>query len=66
MKLKKLTLFVLFLSLFECAYAQEAPFFKDIQNFKKKDSLHFPPKNAVLFVGSSTFTNWKDVQFYFD
>lgn len=42
--------------------AQEVPFFKDIQAFKKKDSLQFPPKKAVLFVGSSTFTNWKTAQ----
>jgi lysophospholipase L1-like esterase len=27
--------------------------------------LAFPPKHAILFVGSSSFTNWKDVQAYF-
>ena len=63
--MKKLSLFVLFLCTFLLANAQYAPFFKDIQNFKKKDSIQFPPKNAILFVGSSTFTNWKDVQDYF-
>ena len=63
--MKKLSLFVLFLCAFLLAHAQDAPFLKDIQNFKKKDSIQFPPKNAILFVGSSTFTNWKDVQDYF-
>lgn len=63
--MKKLSLFVLFLFVSIVAGAQQAPFFKDIQNFKKKDSIQFPPKKAVLFVGSSTFTNWKDVQTYF-
>ena len=41
------------------------PFWSDIQNFKKQDSISFPPKNAILFIGSSSFTNWKDVQNYF-
>jgi len=41
------------------------PFIEDIQAFKKQDSISFPPKNAILFVGSSSFTNWKDVQDYF-
>src|SRR5262245_50060214 len=41
------------------------PFWNDIQNFKKQDSVSFPPKNAILFIGSSSFTNWKDVQNYF-
>jgi lysophospholipase L1-like esterase len=47
-------------------YAQtNYPYYQDIQEFKKKDSLKFPPKNAILFIGSSTFTKWKDVQAYF-
>jgi lysophospholipase L1-like esterase len=41
------------------------PFINDIAAFKKQDSLVFPPKNAILFVGSSSFTKWKDVQNYF-
>lgn len=41
------------------------PFANDIAVFKKQDSLAFPPKNAILFVGSSSFTKWKDVQSYF-
>ena len=41
------------------------PFWEDIQNFKKQDSINPPPKNAILFVGSSSFTKWQDVQDYF-
>ena len=41
------------------------PFWADIQNFKKQDSVSFPSKNAILFIGSSSFTKWKDVQDYF-
>jgi lysophospholipase L1-like esterase len=45
--------------------AQNPPFWNDIQAFKKQDTEKAPPKNAILFVGSSSFTNWKDVQDYF-
>ncbi|HJS55186.1 MAG TPA: GDSL-type esterase/lipase family protein [Chitinophagaceae bacterium] len=41
------------------------PFWNDIRQFKKQDSISFPPKNAILFIGSSSFTMWKDVQNYF-
>jgi lysophospholipase L1-like esterase len=41
------------------------PFIQDIAAFKKMDSVLFPPRNAILFVGSSSFTMWKDVQKYF-
>jgi len=43
----------------------DQPFWSDIQAFKKQDSISFPPKNAILFIGSSSFTKWTDVQDYF-
>jgi len=45
-------------------HAQEEPhpFWNDIQAFRQKDSVQFPPANAILFVGSSSFTMWQDVQ----
>ena len=43
----------------------DQPFWNDIQNFKKQDSVSFPPKNAILLIGSSSFTKWTDVQDYF-
>ena len=45
--------------------ANAQPFASDIAAFKKQDSIAPPPKNAILFVGSSSFTKWKDVQSYF-
>jgi lysophospholipase L1-like esterase len=61
--MKKISLLFFVVSVFCTAKAQ--PFYEDIQAFKKQDSISFPPKHAILFVGSSSFTNWKDVQSYF-
>lgn len=47
------------------SFAQAPPFYDDIQAFKRQDSLAAPAKNAILFIGSSSFTNWKDVSDYF-
>ncbi len=41
--------------------AQELPFWKEIKDFKTADSLHAPPENAILFVGSSSFRMWHDL-----
>ncbi|GAB3424572.1 GDSL-type esterase/lipase family protein [Niabella aquatica] len=41
------------------------PFWNDIQKFKQQDSAVFPASNQILFIGSSSFTLWKDVQDYF-
>lgn len=41
------------------------PFWSDIQHFKRQDSVSSPPANAILFIGSSSFTLWRDVQVYF-
>ena len=60
-----LTFLVSILLIIGSLQAQQAPFYKDIQQFKKQDSAAFPPKNAILLVGSSSFTKWKDVQSYF-
>lgn len=43
--------------------AQQTPaFWKEIQSFRKADSAAMPAKGQILFVGSSSFTMWKDVQ----
>ncbi|RYY30574.1 MAG: G-D-S-L family lipolytic protein [Chitinophagaceae bacterium] len=61
--MKSGSLIVLFLILFAGgAAAQDPPFYKDIQNFKRMDSAAMPPKGAIVFTGSSSFTGWKDVQ----
>ena len=60
-----------FTILFGCLFlgiavaAQEPPFYQDILRFKELDKMEPPPKGAILFVGSSSFTNWKDVASYF-
>ncbi len=61
----KIFLFVTFLVSALAGYAQTAPFQNEIDAFKKEDSVHQPVKNAILFIGSSSFRMWSDVQSYF-
>jgi lysophospholipase L1-like esterase len=64
--IKILIIFLFFFSALSNLHAQEtAPFYSDIQSFKTQDSLHFPAAQAILFVGSSSFTKWVDVRDYF-
>jgi len=57
-----------FFSLIVCVFSINAFVFaqvryqKEIDQFRKQDSISAPPKKAVLFVGSSSFRLWKDVQ----
>jgi lysophospholipase L1-like esterase len=65
-KLLKITIGFLLLVSYKGLQAQQhPPFYDEIQSFKKLDSAHFPPKNAILFVGSSSIRKWQDVQSYF-
>ncbi|RFS21735.1 hypothetical protein DVR12_13825 [Chitinophaga silvatica] len=50
---------------FSNTFAQQYPYHNDIQAFKKKDSINAPKGNEILFVGSSSFTFWQDVNNYF-
>ena len=64
--IKNTIFFFLFILCTKYLYAQEHPaFWDEIQTFKKQDSINPPPKNAILFVGSSSFRKWEDVQNYF-
>lgn len=38
------------------------PFINDINRFKEIDKENPPPQNAILFIGSSSFTMWYDAQ----
>jgi lysophospholipase L1-like esterase len=61
-------IFAAFLLLtFALIFSQEKKpmFWQDIQNFKTLDQQNIPPKNAILLVGSSSFTKWQDVSNYF-
>ncbi|HYM94217.1 MAG TPA: GDSL-type esterase/lipase family protein, partial [Chitinophagaceae bacterium] len=55
---------ILFLNIAN-AQEQKPAFWDDILSFKRQDSIHFPGKGKILFVGSSSFTKWTDVQNYF-
>ena len=41
------------------------PFLNEIEACKKMDQSNPPEKGSILFVGSSSFTIWKDIQNYF-
>ena len=41
------------------------PFINEINAFRKADSINSPVKDPILFIGSSSFTNWKDVSVSF-
>ncbi|MFT3682206.1 MAG: GDSL-type esterase/lipase family protein [Ferruginibacter sp.] len=56
---------LLFAANYVFAQNVKPPFYDDIQAFKRQDSISFPAKHAILFVGSSSFTKWTDVQDYF-
>ena len=65
--MKRIT-YCLLLFCFVCAIhvrAQQPAFYDEIQAFKKQDSIKPPPQHAILFVGSSSFRKWTDVQSYF-
>jgi lysophospholipase L1-like esterase len=62
--MKKILVLILFLALsLESVKAQTAPaFWQDIVAFKKQDEDQRPPVNPILFVGSSSFTRWNNIQ----
>lgn len=43
----------------------QPPLWNEIAEFKHRDSIQRPPANAILFVGSSSFRKWTNVQEYF-
>jgi lysophospholipase L1-like esterase len=45
--------------------AQVKPYWNEIQAFKQQDSVKFPQKHAVLFVGSSSFRLWGNMKAWF-
>src|SRR5262249_25646621 len=44
---------------------QSPPFWDEIAEFKHLDSIRRPPSGAILFIGSSSFRKWTNVQSYF-
>ncbi|MBS1597210.1 MAG: G-D-S-L family lipolytic protein [Bacteroidetes bacterium] len=58
-------LILIYLLVITCSSVIAQPFIDDIRAFKKQDSISAPPRQAILFVGSSSFTKWRDVADYF-
>ena len=58
-------LLVLPVFLLLAAYVHAQPFIEEIREFRHRDSLQVPLKNANLFVGSSSLRMWTDIQSYF-
>jgi lysophospholipase L1-like esterase len=55
----------LFAFLFTGLCLDAQPFAGEIRAFRQQDSLKFPPPGEILFVGSSSFHFWQDVNDYF-
>jgi lysophospholipase L1-like esterase len=62
--LRRAAVAILMVLCFNLLYAQQekAPFYNDVQAFRKIDSVHKPAPNQILFIGSSSFTKWRGVQ----
>lgn len=64
--MKKILAFLFtFLMLFIFKAQDKPAFWNDIEHFKEINKNNPPPKNAILLIGSSSFTMWKDVSDYF-
>jgi hypothetical protein len=63
MKLKLLLLLILAFGAGDRVIAQQGfPFDNEIREFKHQDSISFPPKNGILFIGSSSIRLWSDLE----
>ncbi|WP_419868086.1 GDSL-type esterase/lipase family protein [Chryseobacterium sp. CT-SW4] len=62
---KVLSAFLLLSFIILFSQEKKPMFWQDIQSFKKSDQEHTPPADAILLIGSSSFTKWTDVSSYF-
>jgi len=62
MKTRSLLLFWGLLLVTQVRAQQGFPFADEIRAFKHQDSLHFPSKNGILFIGSSSIRKWTDLE----
>jgi len=59
----KLFLLLLSIAISSQLHAQQGfPFADEIRAFKHQDSVSFPPKNGILFIGSSSIRKWTDLE----
>ena len=62
MKLKFILISFFAFILSQQTHAQTGfPFANEIREFKHQDSISFPPKNGILFIGSSSIRKWADL-----
>ncbi|RYF95882.1 MAG: G-D-S-L family lipolytic protein [Chitinophagaceae bacterium] len=59
---KGLLILVLLWAVQASAQEEQPAFWDDVQAFRKQDSIAQPPSKAILFIGSSSFTMWKNPQ----
>jgi lysophospholipase L1-like esterase len=52
---------VLAILLILCLHSTSQPFRNEIEAFKRQDSVSMPPRNAVLFIGSSSIRLWHNL-----
>ena len=63
MKIKLLLLVFLLVGFGAKTFAQSGfPYDNEIRDFKHQDSLNFPKPNGILFIGSSSFRLWDDLE----
>jgi len=55
----------LFLAFSKVGLSQQPRFRTEINSFLSSDSVQFPAKNGILFVGSSSLRMWRDISLYF-
>ena len=55
----------LFVFIFSVVLVKAQSFLNEVNAFSKQDSLQEAPNHAILLIGSSSFTYWKDVAKYF-
>jgi hypothetical protein len=61
--MKKIILLVLGIAAAVQLHAQQGfPFANEIAAFKQQDSIAFPPKDGILFIGSSSIRLWTDLE----
>jgi hypothetical protein len=57
-----LLLFIIVLAGTRAQAQQGFPFANEIRAFKRQDSISFPPKNGIVFIGSSSIRLWNDLE----
>ena len=61
MKIRIASILLGVLASFQIGESFSQPFYNDIVKFRKADSVQAPPAKPILFIGSSSFTYWKDL-----